>query len=289
MKFDNYKMERLQALLKRLNHSLYEELSAKDVEQTTFYSYRNINRIFKLFLNKSIGQYFKEKKLAEGARQMVYHDKTASEVAFELGYNDLQAFNKAFKKVYQVSPAQYKENTHRDLEMSFHKKLEEKESEIENLRFQRVQLAPFQAVTLTHYGSYKSAGIADTWKELLQFAHDKKLLREESRYFGEILDDNDIEKDENCRYAAGVTLPDDAVVNGEGLFEIKKIEGGAYAVFQYKGDRDLIDGFYENIFAHWILEAAFEIADKPFMEFYLNHEPDTPARDLLTDVYIPIE
>ena len=288
MKFDNYKMGRLQALLNFLDKSVYKTIAAQEVEQVAFYSYRNFNRIFKLFLNKSIGQYHKEKKLAEGARQLVYYDKSASEVAFDLGYNDLQAFNKAFKKVYGISPALFKENMQGQFEMDFYKKIEEKKAVIEKMNFQQVDLKPFKAITLTHYGSYKSAGILDVWERLIKFAEENNLLNKGTKAFGEILDDDDIEKDENCRYVAGLTLPKNITVKSSGLFEVKIIAGGKYAVFQYRGDRQLIESFYENIFAYWIAKEEFEIADRPLMEFYLNDEADTPTEDLLTDIYVPI-
>ena len=110
MQFDNFKIKRLLALIDFLEKSNENTLTMKAVEQTTHYSYRNINRIFKLFFGKSIGRYHKEKLLEASADQIQYSEKPITEIAYDLGYSDLQAFNKAFKKMYEQSPAQFRES-----------------------------------------------------------------------------------------------------------------------------------------------------------------------------------
>ena len=163
------------------------------------------------------------------------------------------------------------------------------ESTVEKMEFRKVKLSPFHAICLTHYGSYDSPSINENWDKLLAYAFKNNLLTEHSQFFGEILDDNEVTKDENCRYIGGITLPENLNFEPEGFFQIKNFEGGNYAVFQYRGDRKKIESFYELIFVRWITINDFEIIDQPIMEFYLNDKEDTPIEDLLTDIYIPIE
>lgn len=289
MQFDNFKIKRLLTLIDFLEKSKESTITMKAVEQASHYSYRNMNRIFKLFFGKSIGKYHKEKVLEASAGQIQFSDKSITDISFDLGYNDLQAFNKAFKNMFGQSPAQFREEHKNKLDQMWHHKWKNHQSIIEKMTFQKKSLPPFKAICLTHYGSYASDSIQDNWDELVSYATTQDLISEESSFFGEILDDNDITKDENCRYISGITIPDHSKFEPEGFFQIKDFSGGNYVVFQHQGDRAQIEYFYEMIFVHWLSIGDFEIADQPLIEFYLNDESDTPPHDLLTDIYIPIE
>ena len=288
MKFDNYKIKRLLTLLDFLDDSGHEMITSKEVEKVSFYSYRNINRIFKVFFKKSIGKYSKEKLMVHAAEQLIYSESSVLDIALELGYNDLQAFNKAFKGIYDISPAQFRTQNHKQIDEMLQKKLELKKRIIDLLEYKKITIEPFKALCLSHYGNYMSKGIEETWTQLFNYAKKHQFIGEESWFFGELIDDPELAKDENCHYRACISMPDNHIIEPEGFVHLKEFNGGNYVVFQYKGDRRKMEDFYENIFIHWIVKNEFEIADKPFIEAYLNFEDDTSAEDLLTDIYVPI-
>ena len=58
-------------------------------------------------LNDEHGTYQRQLKAAELLRSGLY---TASEVALEVGINDICYFNRMLKKYYNISPGKYKSN-----------------------------------------------------------------------------------------------------------------------------------------------------------------------------------
>ena len=281
--------ERLRNLLDLLENNLTAPVTSSDVSEATFYSYRNINRIFRAVFHKSIGRYIKELLLQEAARQLIYSEKAITDIAFELNYSDLQAFNKAFRREFGCSPSQFKQQDKKDMDAWINARLPEEIKLLDTLEYTSKELKPMYTLYLTHYGAYDSEGIEDCWNALVEYAYKQKLLVDATRYFGEIMDDDDIVKDENCRYNAAITLPVNSSFEPSGFFRTKTIEGGKYICFVHKGDRQKMDSLYEQIFLHWIVKNEFEISDKPFLEFYLNDEEDTPADKLLTEIYVPVE
>ena len=279
---------RLRNLLDLVENNHTKPLTSQEVSETTFYSYRNINRIFRSVFHKSIGRYIKELLLQEAARQLVYTDLPITDIAFELNYSDLQAFNKAFKREFGASPSKFRQQDQEDMDAWIKAKLPEEIKQLDDLTYEIKSLPATRILYLTHYGSYQSSGLVDCWDALIEYADQHQLLQEDTKYLGEMLDDEEITKDENCRYNAAITLPPDAEVEVTGFFATKEIASGQYACFMYKGDYSKMDAIYEQIYLHWIVKNEFEIGNLPILEFYLSDEDTTPREELLTEIYIPI-
>lgn len=69
---------------------------------------KTISNIFAKIHSKSPLQYIKERRLLEARRLLIYSDKQIQEVAYEIGFEDIQAFSRFFKKQEGVSPSEYK-------------------------------------------------------------------------------------------------------------------------------------------------------------------------------------
>lgn len=54
-------------------------------------------------------QYIHERILLEARRMLIYSDKTVKEIAFELGYMDIQSFSRFFKNHEGLPPSEFKE------------------------------------------------------------------------------------------------------------------------------------------------------------------------------------
>jgi AraC-like DNA-binding protein len=63
---------------------------------------------FKELFNQTVFGYLSDYRLADARAQLLERRKTASELAFELGYSSVQHFSAAFKKKFGVSPTQLK-------------------------------------------------------------------------------------------------------------------------------------------------------------------------------------
>lgn len=73
---------------------------------------KTLSNIFSKMRSKTPLQYIQERKMLEARRLLRYSDLQIQEVAYELGYEDIQAFSRFFKKQEGVSPSLFKEKVH---------------------------------------------------------------------------------------------------------------------------------------------------------------------------------
>lgn len=71
---------------------------------------KTLSNIFSKIHSKSPLQYIKERRLLEARRLLIYSDKQIQEVAYEIGFEDIQAFSRFFKKQEGVSPSEFKKS-----------------------------------------------------------------------------------------------------------------------------------------------------------------------------------
>ena len=91
------------------NH-LGEAIMVEDVASAAGYSYYHLTRQFSVVLGESVGSYIKKRRLADGAKKLLYSNKRIIDIAMENGFDSSEAFSRAFKVIYKVSPSIYRKN-----------------------------------------------------------------------------------------------------------------------------------------------------------------------------------
>ena len=74
----------------------------------TPYSYSRLSRIFKKHTGRTIIEHITMSKLSFAKDELIYTDKTISEIAQELDYLSISHFNRTFKKEMGISPREYR-------------------------------------------------------------------------------------------------------------------------------------------------------------------------------------
>lgn len=70
---------------------------------------KTISNLFMKYAEKSPLQYIKDRRMLEARRLLKYTDRNVKEVAYEIGFKDLQTFSRFFKNIEGVSPTEFKE------------------------------------------------------------------------------------------------------------------------------------------------------------------------------------
>ena len=72
-------------------------------------SSKTISNIFSRIGSKTPLQYIQDRKMLEARRLLQYSKKQVQEIAYEIGYNDIQTFSRFFKNNEGISPSKFKE------------------------------------------------------------------------------------------------------------------------------------------------------------------------------------
>lgn len=68
----------------------------------------HLSRIFKEYFNTGVHQYLSQIRINEAKKLLRETDKTVEEVGNEVGYNNIYSFSRAFKRITDFSPSQYR-------------------------------------------------------------------------------------------------------------------------------------------------------------------------------------
>lgn len=69
---------------------------------------KTISNLFKKYAEKSPLQYIQERRMLEAKRLLKFTDYTVKEVAYAIGFKDIQTFSRFFKKMEGIAPREFK-------------------------------------------------------------------------------------------------------------------------------------------------------------------------------------
>ena len=119
----------IEKVIEYIELNLDGKLDLEQVAEASHYSKYHLHRMFADTVGMTIHDYVQRRQLTEAAKLLVFSDKPIIEVAFICGYESQQAFSAAFKSMYKIPPAEYREK--RDfyplqLRFTLYKKVSEK-------------------------------------------------------------------------------------------------------------------------------------------------------------------
>ena len=282
-----YQLEQYKQLKSYIDTDFKKNVKIDTIEKEVFYSYRNINRIFRKLHSETVGKYLKRVRLEKAAEYLKYSNHQVSDIAIEIGFSDVAAFSKSFKKRFDCSPVTYRENLKTKIEVNLQFLDENLKSD---LSFEIEILPTFELLYLEHLGDIEDVvAIEKTWDILVKYCKKHKLISKETIFFSETLDDNEITNSTNCRTQVAIVLDNQVDFNPDGLFQVKTHHTQRYAKFIHKGENEKLIETYNLIDSLWMKQFKLEFSDKPYLEFYVNHHTSTHKKNLVTEIYIPIQ
>ena len=278
----NYK-ERLQQVRDYLRVSFANTIAVETLETRSHFSYRNLQRIFKAVYGETIGAYVTRLKVESCAKLLLFSKTNITEIAYEVGYSDVQALSKSFKKHFGISPSVYRER--KEVLVSKTKNEAPEMSFIED----RVEVLPTKRVIyVTYKGAYDSNELEDIWTTMDQMASDENIDMTTAESFGIIWDEPIITETIKCNYDACITISEKTINLKK--HHIKEVSSSKYAVFTHIGSYKTIGETYNKIFGQWIFQTEKEIGITPFLEFYRKHSLHTNDENAYeTEIFVPLK
>lgn len=98
----------LTELLNRMHSPNYMSLSFHEICAPVNFSQVHINRMFKQYMNKTIGSYYQSVKLEYAANLLETTDFSVLEISSRIGYSSLSHFIHVFEEKFKCSPKEYR-------------------------------------------------------------------------------------------------------------------------------------------------------------------------------------
>ena len=258
----------LNEMIKYIEDNLDDSISYKKLAEIVGVSEYSLQRIFGFLTGISISEYIRKRRLSKAFEELKTTDTKIIDLAIKYGYDSSISFSRAFKKYFNMTPSECRNNK-------------------EN--YQLFPIIKFNSNKT--YKDYKYEIKKIDAKELYCFVvkadtHDDLLFRIRQLY--KKIRENKIRDkyDEVGMYGISICLDDkyEYYVGSEiKLPNTKKIimDKGRYAVFKAgKAEQDDINNLYDFIYNEWLNSTNYKVLQKPELEFY---------KDNNCYIYIPIK
>ncbi|AZC23316.1 AraC family transcriptional regulator [Pseudomonas sessilinigenes] len=299
---------RMNRVLEHIDQHLDQPLELADLAQVAHFSPYHFHRLFSAWVGEPLGVYLRRRRLACGAHLLASRpEASVLEIALEVGFGSGEAFSRAFKQHFSVSPS-----TWRDTEPKrWHRRLEDiRERRLRQLRnpdqthipafddpdafihlkelTMKVtikELPPVRVAYLRYIGAY-GPGIGLFWQQTVIPWMAENGLMGRARY-GIGHDDPYVTPPEKCRYDACVEVPLD--FKGRDSAVVTTLPGGLYAITHYQGKGPDIADTWSELCRDWLPKSGMQPDARPAFELYPVDARYDQTGDLEFDICFPVK
>lgn len=287
--------ERMNTVLLYIQSHLDDELHLDTLAALSFFSPIHFHRIFKGMMGETVTEHIRRIRLERAAQRLACGTSSVTHAAFDAGYETVESFSRAFKKMLGCSPSAYPEKhfskLYEKLPGSVHYRpdvvdigLEHTVQEETSMDVKIMEIEQIRIAFVRHTGPYIECGPA--WQTLCDWAGPKGLLGADTKFIGISHDDPTVTPPEKLRFDACINVGDEIEAQGE--VGIQSIPGGKYLLTTHKGPYEKLENTYAELMGKWLPQSGEELGESGF-EIFLNSVDTTPPEELLTEIYIAVK
>jgi AraC family transcriptional regulator len=271
-----------------INIHYADELTLERLAKEAYFSPFHFHKIFKGIVGETHQKYINRIRLERAILRMD-GEKTLTEIAMETGFSTPSHFAQAFRELYKISPRLYRERKkQKRSKISTVFPLEPVHTFNINSDVGELTIREFPAIRIAyvrHIGDYNfTVGFA--WKTLMQWASRKKILGKNTLRLSLSYDDPELTPERKLRLDACVTIPDG--VEAEGPVSIRTIEGGLFAVFEYRGPNSGLDAFYDSVYGKFLPASGKNLCDAPSLRVHRESPLDQIRGNCDNELRVPL-
>lgn len=246
-------------------------------------------RLFLAYTGETPFDFLRRIRIATALR-MLQEDLACAvtEIALAVGYETPSAFNKAFKKMLNISPSDFrnlgKDEQHELIYLLTKQRVQQEIKMNLTEQFEIVTRSTTHYVFLEKHGPFAEVA-PPTWEEMFPIMASQVEPQRIREFLGLSGVDRTKVGEDAMIYQAGVGLSGPPASALKGL-QYRKIESGKYARFLLIGPYAEIGAAFDRIFKT-LSEKKVELREEYCIENYLNDPKVTPEGQLQTELLIP--
>jgi len=264
----------------------------EELAEAAHVSPTHFHRLFRSMMGESLADYLVRVRLQEARRRLMVSDRPIGVIALQVGYQDVSAFHRAFKRQFGLTPKAFRAIRH----VSNHLTLFQ--MTYSNVRRRETMSIDFDYVTrdaATIYCVTRKGMKDNTFSEAAQSAFGAlgewlgkaqlwPKVKEMLFYCPRPVQGPN---DADAEFVAAVVLDEAADATGE--VRVERIEAGRFARFTHIGPYNTLWQTWNLIMRDWIPAHQGEIRMAHCFELYMNDVRTTPPEDLRTDIFIAVK
>ena len=103
---------RLSVLIDYIDLNYAEDITVHELAKRSGYSSSHFSRVFSRRVGVPVSEYINRLRIREACLLLKRDDRSITEIAFEVGYNNVSFFNRYFRRVMNMTPREYRRYLH---------------------------------------------------------------------------------------------------------------------------------------------------------------------------------
>ena len=260
-----------------------EDISLDDIAAKAGVSRYYVTRAFGEATGRSVMRYVRERRLSEAARTLAGGDRGILDVALGAGYGSHEAFTRAFREQFGVTPESVRARRGVD-GMNLTEAIRMDQTILSDLEAPRfVDAKPLLVAGLEErYTCESSAGIPAQWQRFVpHLGHVPGQFGSTAYGVRHNFDDAG-----SFDYICGVEVSDFSRLGSE--WSRVRIPAQRYAVFIHRNHISTIRRTHATIWDRWLPESPYEPADAPDFERY-DERFDRMTGNGVVEIWVPLK
>jgi AraC family transcriptional regulator len=257
----------------------------------------HFHRIFRGMVDETPLALSRRLRLERAAYWLANTDKSVAAIAYDTGFDTHEAFSRAFRSAYAVTPSSFRRRGARRIELAGRCGVHYRVSGatpftpvdrgVQDMNVEVVEQAERRVATVAHVGPYNQIG--EAFMRLGELAGAAGLFDrpEAPEMIAVYHDDPEVTAADALRSDAGIVIANDQP-KPDGLGEIR-LPAGRYARTTHLGPYELLGDAWSQFLGGWLPASGHRIGPGGTFEIYRNDPTTTAPEALITDLYVAVE
>lgn len=260
---------RIIAALKRIEDNWQEPPDLTDLAAQAGLSVFHFHRRFLAVIGETIGHYIQRTRLDAAAIWLCYANESIVSTALIVGYSSHEAFTRAFKRRFGVSPRRYRKLAQTRLT----KATKEEEELARQVRVRGVSEMPL--LGMRFFGSY--AGAPEYWRRFSQELQRRGISLAEVHPISILRDKPEITPSGLIRYDCTIVDTGFPPCRAQPPLTRYRLHGGRYAVLRRDGPYALMFVPHRALDRVWLPRSGERLGETPSYEIHHSPPWELPA------------
>lgn len=302
---ENEYKSRINKTLDYIDLNIANQFTLDELAEIATFSKFHFHRIFQALVGETPFQFILRVRLEKAATLIRSHKKESiSEIAYSCGFTDISIFSRNFKKYFNVTASQYRQNKNSNLSQ-VNSKIGQPENGIQryfcassntikwktsmklNKSVEVKELPKMTLAYIRHIGPYKGDEklFENLWNKLFAWAGPRNLIGGPD--FKSLViyhDDPNVTVEDKLRMSVCITVSKDTKVDGEvGKMELKSAK---YVIARFEVTAEQFQEAWQWVYGQWLPTSGYQPDDKPCFEMYPEEPKDGK---FIVDICVPIK
>ncbi len=289
--------QRVLRVLLFIQQHLDEAMSVDSLAEIANISPYHFHRLFSGMVGEPLLVHVRRLRIERAALHLKSTERGISQIAFDAGYETHEAFTRAFKSFFKVSPSKYRAENRlvpkTEAPSGVHynadgwvESFQPITEGVTKVNVEVIQREEKRVVFVRHVGAYDQCGTA--WEKLMGWAGPKGLIRDDVECIGICYDDPDVTDTDKIRYDACLEIDDLVKVNGSEI-GTQNLKAGTYAKMVHKGAFEGLHDVYISFYANWLPNSGYELADSISLENVLTDPCKVAPEENVVEIFIRLK